>query len=61
MQGREAVEQNKKKFRHFIREKQAKIEDGHERINREKLLQQQKVIELKDLRRDYQIHNLAKG
>ena len=59
--GKDAVEQNKKKFRHFIREKQGKIEDGRERIDKEKLLQYQKVKELKDLKRDYQIHNLAKG
>ena len=37
-QGREAVELNKKKFRHFIREKQGKVEDGHERIKKEKNL-----------------------
>ena len=60
-QGREAIELNKKKFRHFIREKQGKIEDGLERVEKEKRQQLVKVRELKDLKRDYQIHNLAKG
>ena len=60
-QGREAIEMNRKKFRHFIREKQGKIEDGVERIEKEKRQQFIKVMELKDLKRDYQIHHLAKG
>ena len=74
-QGREAVELNKKKFRHFIRklwnfasiilspyfrEKQGKIEDGLERVDKEKNLQFQKVVELRDLKRNFQINNLAK-
>ena len=76
-QGREAVEQNKKKFRHFIREgkiwnifiilipflyreKQGKVEDGLERIDRERNLQYKKVGELRDLKRNFQIYNLAK-
>ena len=76
-QGREAVELNKKKFRHFIREgeipivnsyvdpstyreKQGKIEDGLERIDKERNLQFKKVGELRDLKRNFQINNLAK-
>ena len=58
--GREAVELNKKKFRVFIREKQAKIEDGVARCDKEKLLQDQRVRDLKDLKRDFKIHNHAK-
>ena len=59
-QGREAIELNKKKFRHFIREKQGKVDDGLERVNKEKNLQHQKVVELRDLKRNFQINNLAK-
>ena len=58
--GREAVETNKKKFRPFIREKQGKIEDGLSRIEKEKNLQNQIVKDMKDLNRDFKIHNLAK-
>ena len=58
--GKEAVETNKKKFRPFIREKQGKIEDGLSRIEKEKNLQNQIVKDMKDLNRDFKIHNLAK-
>ena len=58
--GKEAVETNKKKFRPFIREKQGKIEDGLSRIEKEKSLQNQIVKDMKDLNRDFKIHNLAK-
>ena len=44
----------------FCREKQGKIEDGLERIDREKNLQYKKVGELRDLKRNFQINNLAK-
>ena len=54
------MELNKKKFRVFIREKQAKIEDGVARCDKEKLLQDQRVRDLKDLKRDFKIHNHAK-
>lgn len=59
-QGKQAIENNKKKFRHFIREKQGKIEEGQERIEHETQLQWQKVKELKELKRDRKIHNAAK-
>ena len=58
--GKQAIESNKKKFKHFIREKQGKIEEGQERIEHEKQLQWQKVKELKELKRDGKIHNVAK-
>ena len=58
--GKEAVENNKKKFKPFIREKQAKVEDGLARIEKEKNLQHQRGKDLKDLKRDFLIHNLAK-
>ena len=58
--GKEAVETNKKKFRPFIREKQGKIEDGLSRIEKEKHSQNQIVKDMKDLNRDFKIHNLAK-
>ena len=54
------MENNKKKFRPFIREKQGKIEDGLSRIEKEKHLQNQIVKDMKDLTRDFKIHNLAK-
>ena len=59
-QGKQAIENNKKKFRHFIREKQGKIEEGQERVEHETHLQWQKVKELKELKRDRKIHNAAK-
>ena len=34
--GKQAIENNKKKCNHFIREKQGKIEEGQERIEHEK-------------------------
>ena len=43
-----------------IREKQGKIDAGLERINKEKNLQYLKVGELRDLKRNFQINNLAK-
>ena len=58
--GKLAIENNKKKFKHFIREKQGKIEEGEDRIEHEKKLQWQKVKELKELKRDGKIHNVAK-
>ena len=58
--GKLAIENNKKKFRHFIREKQGKIEEGQDRIEHETQLQWQKVKELKELKRDGKIHNVAK-
>ena len=58
--GKEGVEINKKKFKPFIREKQGKIEDGLSRIEKEKQLQNQIVKDMKDLNRDFKIHNLAK-
>ena len=54
------MEINKKKFKPFIREKQGKIEDGLSRIEKEKQLQNQIVKDMKDLNRDFKIHNLAK-
>ena len=44
----------------FFREKQGKVDDGLERIDKEKSLQNQKVVELRDLKRNFQINNLAK-
>ena len=58
--GKEGVEINKKKFKPFIREKQGKIEDGLSRIEKEKQLQNQIINDMKDLNRDFKIHNLAK-
>ena len=58
--GKNTVENNKKKFKPFIREKQGKIEDGLARIEKEKKLQNQMVRDMKDLSRDFKIHNLAK-
>ena len=54
------METNKNKFKPFIREKQGKIEDGLSRIEKEKHLQNQIVKDMKDLNRDFKIHNLAK-
>ena len=59
-QGKLAVENNKNKFKHFIREKQCKIEEGQERIEREKRAQRMKVRDLKELKRDCQIHQLSR-
>ena len=58
--GKAAVENNKKKFKPFIREKQGKVEDGLARIEKEKELQNQCVRDLRDLKRDFQLHSLAK-
>ena len=44
----------------LYREKQGKIEDGLERIDKETNLQYKKVGELRDLKRNFQINNLAK-
>ena len=59
--GQLEVKQNLVKFNNFVREKQGKVDGGLNRVKHEQELQDRRVEELEELKKDGQVHAEAKG